>query len=255
MCRLLDKTVVVTGAASGLGRASALALAREGANLALVDIDAGGLDETQRLVREAASARVVVMAGDVTRPRTHLNLCDLAVSAFGAVHGLCNVAGVLGPGTLADADEHAFDHVMHVNCLAQVLAIRTFAPRLRESRGAIVNVASVGALVGLPHMSLYCASKAAVVGLTRAVAVELAPDVRCNVLCPGGIDTPMAQGLLDAVPADHREALLGQLTGRQLLKRFAAPHEIAQALVFLVSDESSFLTGAVLSADGGHTAW
>mgnify|MGYP006195713783 CR=1 FL=1 len=90
---------------------------------------------------------------------------------------------------------------------------------------------------------------------TAAVAVELAPQVRCNVVCPGGIDTPMAQGLLASVPAGERDALLARLTGRQLLPRFATPGEVAQVLVFLVSDESAFMTGAVVSADGGHTAW
>lgn len=254
MKRLHNKAVVVTGAASGLGRETALAMAREGAHLAMVDIDDAGLGETRELVQRTG-ARVVALTGDVTQLRTHTSLCDMAVSAFGAVHGLCNVAGVLGPGTLGEVTVDQFDHVMHVNCLAQLLSIRTFAPRLRESGGAIVNVASVGAQVGLPLMSVYCASKAAVVGMSRAVAVELAPQVRCNVVCPGGIDTPMAHGLLASVPANERDALLSRLTGRQLLRRFATPEEIAQVLVFLVSDESAFMTGSVVSADGGHTAW
>lgn len=254
MGRLNDKVVVVTGAASGLGRDTALAMAREGARLALVDVDGEGLGQTAELV-QAAGARVVSLTGDVTQLQTHTRLCDRAVSEFGAVHGLCNVAGVLGPGTLSDVTEAQFDRVMHVNCLAQLLSIRAFASRLRDSGGAIVNVASVGAQVGLPLMSVYCASKAAVVGMTRAVAVELAPHVRCNVVCPGGIDTPMAQGLLASVPPDERDGLLARLTGRQLLQRFATPSEIAQVLVFLVSDESAFMTGSVVSADGGHTAW
>lgn len=254
MNRLQNKAVVVTGAASGLGRETALAMAREGAHLAIVDVDDAGLSETKSLIL-AEGARVVALTGDVTRLQTHSRLCDMAVSAFGAVHGLCNVAGVLGPGTLAEVTEAQFDHVMHVNCLAQLLSIRAFSARLRESAGAIVNVASVGAQVGLPLMSVYCASKAAVVGMSRAVAVELAPQVRCNVVCPGGIDTPMAQGLLASVPPGERDALLARLTGRQLLPRFATPGEVAQVLVFLVSDESAFMTGAVVSADGGHTAW
>lgn len=254
MKRLQDKTIVVTGAASGLGRETALALAQEGAQLAIVDIDASGLDETRKLVL-VAGAQVVALAGDVTKTLTHTSLRDMTITAFGEIHGLCNVAGVLGAGTIGDITEETFDHVMHVNCLAQLLAIRNFAPHLRESGGAIVNVASVGAQVGLPLMSIYCASKAAVVGMTRAVAAELAPHVRCNALCPGGIDTPMAQGLLASVPPDERSVLLGKLTGRQLIPRFATPKEIAQVLLFLVSDESAFLTGSVVSADGGHTAW
>lgn len=254
MNRLKDKAVVVTGAASGLGRATALAVAGEGASLALVDVDDAGLRQTREIVL-ASGARVVSLTDDVTKIQTHTRLCEMTVSEFGAVHALCNVAGVLGPGTLSEVTEEQFDRVMHVNCLAQLLAIRAFSSSLRESGGAIVNVASVGAQVGLPLMSVYCASKAAVVGMTRAVAVELAPQVRCNVVCPGGIDTPMAQGLLASVPENERDGLLAKLTGRQLLQRFATPLEIAQVLVFLVSDESAFMTGSVVSADGGHTAW
>lgn len=254
MKRLHEKIVVVTGAASGLGRATALAMAGEGAHLAITDEDDAGLHVTREQIREVG-ARVVALTGDITQLRTHTSMLDLTLSAYGEVHGLCNVAGVLGSGTIAEISAEHFDHVMHVNCLAQLLAIQTMAPRLRESGGAIVNVASVGAQVGLPLMSVYCASKAAVVGMTRAVALELAPRVRCNVVCPGGIDTPMAQGLLASVPARERAPLLEKLTGRQLIQRFATPQEIANVLVFLVSDESAFLTGSVVSADGGHTAW
>jgi NAD(P)-dependent dehydrogenase (short-subunit alcohol dehydrogenase family) len=254
MGRLKDKTVVITGAASGLGRCTALAMAREGAHLALVDVDETGLRHTENVLQEIG-ARVVALPGDVTKIQTHTQLCEMTESEFGSVHGLCNVAGILGPGTLNDVTEDQFDRVMHVNCLAQILAIRAFSPSLKKSGGAIVNVASVGAQVGLPLMSVYCASKAAVVGMTRAVAAELAPLVRCNVVCPGGIDTPMAQGLLASVPQEQRDGLLAKLTGRQLLPRFATPAEIAQVLVFLVSDESAFMTGSVVSADGGHTAW
>jgi NAD(P)-dependent dehydrogenase (short-subunit alcohol dehydrogenase family) len=254
MNRLKEKVIVVTGAAGGLGRETALAIGREGALLALVDVDEEGLRRTGELLRDAGT-RAVSLVGDVTKLQTHTQLCNTAMSEFGAVHGLCNVAGVLGPGTLSEVSEEQFDRVMHVNCLAQLLAIRAFAPSLKSSGGAIVNVASVGAQVGLPLMSVYCASKAAVVGMSRALAAELAPQVRCNVVCPGGIDTPMAQGLLASVPLEERDGLLAKRTGRQLLQRFATPLEIAQVVVFLVSDESAFMTGSVVSADGGHTAW
>jgi NAD(P)-dependent dehydrogenase (short-subunit alcohol dehydrogenase family) len=254
MGRLDGKTVVVTGAASGLGRATALALAREGAGLALTDIDEAGLALVDQQV-QALGARVVTLSADITQWPTHTRLRDLVLSAFDGIHGLCNVAGILGPGTIENVSEAGFDQVMHVNCLAQMLAVKAFAASLRACGGAIVNVASVGAQVGLPLMSLYCASKAAVLGLTRALAVELAPHVRCNAVCPGGIDTPMSQALLASVPEAQRETLLAKLTGRQLIPRFATPEEIAATLVFLVSDDSAFLTGSILSADGGHTAW
>lgn len=109
--------------------------------------------------------------------------------------------------------------------------------------------------LGEPHMSVYCASKAAIIGMTRALAAELAPDIRCNVICPGGIDTAMAQGLLAGLPPEERAGLLAKLTGRQHLKRFAHPAEIAKTILHLASDESSFITGSVIAADGGHTSW
>lgn len=253
--RLSDKVIAITGAGGGLGAATAKAMAAEGAALALTDRDAEGLEHLAQTLRETG-AKFILKAGDVRDRQTHIDLHDLAIREFGQIDGLCNVAGILGPGTLEQATTDQFDQVMHVNCLAQLLAIQTFAPSMgRNCQSSIVNVASVGALVGLPLMSVYCASKAAVVGLTKAVAVELAPRIRCNVVCPGGIDTPMAKNLLSSVPPSHRDELLSKLTGRQLLKRFASPEEIAAVLVFLVSDESAFLTGAVLAADGGHTAW
>jgi NAD(P)-dependent dehydrogenase (short-subunit alcohol dehydrogenase family) len=253
MPRVEGKVVVITGAAGGLGRATALRLAAEGARIAITDSDAAGLAETAALVR--ASAQVVSVAGDITQAATIDRLVTEAVATFGAVHGLCNVAGTLGTGGPIDHYSTAdFDRVMHVNCLAQMLTIQRAAPEMRKAGGgSIVNVASVGALVALPFMAVYCASKAAVLGLTRAVALEFAPDIRCNAVCPGGIDTPMAQNFLAQFP-DPAE-MIGKLVGRQLIKRFATPAEIAELMLFLVSDESSFITGAVLPAEAGHTAW
>lgn len=252
--RLTAKSVIITGAAGGLGRALALTMAAEGARLALCDSDAPGLQDTARQLAQNG-AEAITLVGDVTQAATHATLVDQAVRAFGGVDSLCNVAGLLGPAPLEQATPEAFDRLMHVNCLAQLLAIQHAVPALRASgTGSIVNVASVGALVALPMMSLYCASKAAVLGLTRALAAELAPHIRCNAICPGGIDTPMARSLLEQVPEADRAHLLDKLTGRQLLKRFARPEEIAQAIVFLASNESSFLTGAVIAADAGHSA-
>ena len=142
---------------------------------------------------------------------------------------------------------------MHVNCLAQLLALQAVLPTMRDG-SSIINVSSVGARVALPNLAAYSASKAAVLGLTRGVAYELADaGIRCNAICPGGIDTPMAAAVVASFPS--RDDALGKLTGRQLFKRFAEPDEIAGLILYLASDESSFVTGAVLSVDAGHTAW
>lgn len=255
MSLLRGKVIAITGAAQGLGRAAAIAMGREGARLALTDIDGPGLSSTMDLL-DAMGVEAVGVTGDVTHTATHDELLVSALGQFGALHGLCNVAGILGAGQLQDVTAESFDNVMHVNCFAQLLAIQRMADSLKASGGgSIVNVASVGAMVALPMMTAYCASKAAVIGLTRAVAAELAPHVRCNVVCPGGMDTPMARGLLEGLSSSESNDLIEKLTGRQLQKRFAQPEEVAQTLVFLVSDASSFTTGSVFAADGGHTAW
>lgn len=255
MSGVQDKVALVTGAAGGLGRATAMQLARQGARLALTDNNATDLNRTVELIQQAGG-QVVALAGDVAVSGTSAQLVSLALQTYGAVDAVCNVAGVLSGGTIEEATVAEFDRTMHINCMAQLLLIQQALPALRRSRRAsIVNVASVGALAALPMMSIYCASKAAVLGLTRAVATELAPDIRCNAICPGGIDTPMAQTFLAQFTPAEREAILPKLTGRQLLKRFAQPEEIASLIVYLASDESSFITGAVLPIEGGHTSW
>ena len=255
--RVDGKVVVVTGAASGLGRATAIRLAGEGARLVVTDGDTRGLSATAEQLGEVGGvvAGVVSIPGDITEERTPAAVIAAAMETFGAVHGLCNVAGTLGAGgPLETCTVTEFDRVMSINCRAQMVFMRDAIPALKHSGGgSIVNVASVGALVALPMMAAYCASKAAVLGLTRAAALELAPDVRCNAICPGGIDTPMAQTFLAQFP--DKEEMLGKLVGRQLLKRFATPEEVAELLLFLISDESAFITGAVLPIEAGHTTW
>jgi NAD(P)-dependent dehydrogenase (short-subunit alcohol dehydrogenase family) len=250
-----DKCVLVTGAGGGLGRETALQLGRRRARLALTDRDAASLAQTVALVK-ASGAALVCEAGDITDPKTSQNLVASAERSLGGIDGVCNIAGVLSIGSLEQARIEEFDRVMHINCMAQLIVIQSTLAALRRSqRASIVNVASIGALTALPMMSMYCASKAAVLGLSRAIAAELAPDIRCNVICPGGIDTPMSQSLFAGFDDAQREAFMPKLLGRQLLKRFATPAEIAAAIVFLISDDSSFLTGAVVPVDGGVTAW
>jgi NAD(P)-dependent dehydrogenase (short-subunit alcohol dehydrogenase family) len=156
--------------------------------------------------------------------------------------------------SLIDTTVADFDALMRVNCLSHLLAMQAVVPAMRRAgAGSIVNVASVGGLVALPNVSAYGASKSAVIGLTRAAAAEFAPEIRVNVICPGGTDTPMAQRHLASF--DDKAAAMTLLTGRQLIKRYARPEEIAAVALFLASDAASFMTGAVIPVEAGHTAW
>ena len=252
--RVEGKTVLVTGAARGLGAAVAKRLGAEGARLALTDLDAAGLERTASELAAGGTA-CVALAGDVTEQATLTGLTDLAQRELGPVDVLVNVAGISPAIPLESTTAGDFERIMRVNCLAHMLAIQAVVPSMTAAGGgSIVNVSSVGALVALPHLAAYSASKAAVLGLTRGVAYELAElGIRCNAICPGGIDTPMAAEVVAHFPS--REDALSRLTGRQLFKRFAEPAEVAGLILYLASDESTFVTGAVLSVDAGHTAW
>ena len=251
-----EKVVLITGAGSGLGRATAIVLSRAGAMLALTDIDGETLSQTVELLDRQNGPAPVTLAGDIADPATSRQIVGAALERFGSLDSICNIAGMLGDSTLQQTTIEKFERIMRVNCMAHLLTVQAALPALQQRPSAsIVNVASVGALVALPYMAAYCASKAAVLGLTRAMAAELGPRIRCNAICPGGIDSTMSRDLLGHFPAEQQPDLLSKLVGRQLIKRFAQPQEVAQIVAFLVSDASSFMTGAIVPVDGGHTAW
>jgi NAD(P)-dependent dehydrogenase (short-subunit alcohol dehydrogenase family) len=251
--RYAGKVVLVTGAGAGVGRATALRLADEGARLALTDVRADPLHETAAEVR-AAGGEVTEVVGDVTDPATTRELAGAAEAAFGRIDALVNNVGVLVLSSLMDTTADDFDRLMRVNCYSHLLAIQATVPALRRAGGgAIVNVASVGALVALPNVSAYCPSKSAVLGLTRAAAAELGPDIRVNAVCPGGVATEMSR--VHLLSFDDQEAAARRLTGRQMIPRYAQPAEIAAVIAFLASDDASFVTGAAVAADAGHSAW
>jgi NAD(P)-dependent dehydrogenase (short-subunit alcohol dehydrogenase family) len=251
--RFAGKVVLVTGAGGGVGRATALRLAGEGARLALTDVRSDPLHEAADEVR-AAGAEVTEVVGDVTDPATTRELAGAAETAFGRVDALVNNVGVLVLKSLLDTTAEDFDRLMSVNCYSHLLAIQAAVPAMRRSGGgSIVNVASVGALVALPNVSAYCPSKSAVLGLTRAAAAELGPDIRVNAVCPGGVETEMSR--VHLLSFEDQEAASRKLTGRQMIPRYAQPAEIAAVIAFLASDDASFVTGATVAADAGHSAW
>jgi NAD(P)-dependent dehydrogenase (short-subunit alcohol dehydrogenase family) len=246
---LSGKVALITGAGSGIGRAAARLFAAAGARVGITDIDKEALAGTAALLSADAT---VSAAGDIVDPATMDELTTAAVTRFGRVDVLFNNVGILIMKSLLDTTPADFDRLMHVNCLSYLIAMQRVVPEMRRG-GAVINVSSVGGLVALPNVSAYCPSKSAVIGLTRAAAAEFAPDVRVNVICPGGVSTPMSTAHLESF-AD-KEAALKLLTGRQLLKRYALPEEIANVAVFLASEQASFMTGAVVPVEAGHTAW
>lgn len=257
MTDLSGKVALITGAGSGIGRAAAARFAAAGARVGLTDIDEKGLAET---AAELPDDAVVSVAGDVVDPATIDELTTAAVARFGRVDALFNNVGILIMKSLLDTTAADFDRLMHVNCLSQLIAMQRVVPEMRRRKegaeaggGSVINVSSVGGLVALPNVSAYCPSKSAVIGLTRAAAAEFAPDIRVNAICPGGVSTPMSDAHLESF--DDKEAAMRLLTGRQLIKRYARPDEIATVAVFLASDEASFMTGAVVPVEAGHTAW
>jgi NAD(P)-dependent dehydrogenase (short-subunit alcohol dehydrogenase family) len=250
---MAGKVAVVTGAATGVGRATALRLGAEGARLALVDLQAEPL-ERLAVDLAAAGTESVHVAADVVSPGAVAGLADLAEERFGSVDILVNNVGIVILKPLLDTTFEDFERLMAVNCWSHLLAIQACVPAMRRAGGgSVVNVASVGALVALPNVSAYCPSKSAVLGLTRSAAAELAPDIRVNAVCPGGVDTNMAAVHLASF--EDRAAATQRLTGRQMIPRYARPGEIAEVILFLAGDESSFVTGAAYAADAGHSAW
>ncbi|MCL8011267.1 SDR family NAD(P)-dependent oxidoreductase [Streptomyces sp. AS02] len=236
MRRLDRRRIVITGAAAGIGRAVAHLFAREGAALVLLDRDADGLATT------AAETGSTAFPLDITDEAGVASAAEQAASALGGIDGLVNCAGIMYRGMVADVPVEQWRRVLDVNLTGTYLVSRACLPWLREEAGStIVNMASgQGLLPNSPGYTAYAASKGGIITLTRALAAELAPRVRVNSVCPGMVDTAMADG--------HRDNAV-----HYALKRLATPEEIAQVILFLTGGDSSYVTGAALAADGGRT--
>ncbi|MEO3863615.1 SDR family oxidoreductase [Acrocarpospora sp. B8E8] len=249
----MSAVAVVTGAASGIGRATALRLAREGYEIAMMDLDGTGLAETSALIGEA---------GGLARPFT-ADLCDpLAVGSVtreiavtvGAPEVLVNVAGIGLAATVLETSDADWNRVLAVNLTGPFLTIRAILPlMLDRGSGVIVNIASVGGQVGLASRAAYCASKAGLVGLTRAVAVDHAREgIRCVAICPGTVETEWIGKILSNAP--DPAAARAAMAARQLDGRMGSPEEVAAMVAFLAGPEGRFVNGAALVLDGGMTA-
>jgi NAD(P)-dependent dehydrogenase (short-subunit alcohol dehydrogenase family) len=234
--RLEGRRIVVTGAASGIGKATALLFAREGARLALLDLEPTGLADTAQLTGGHA------FQTDVSSEEAIVSSVAQAGKALGGIDGLVNAAGIMRTGSMTETPMTVWRKVLEVNLTGTYLVSRCCVPWLQKQEGStIVNIASAaGLLPNAPGLTAYAASKGGVVNLTRAMAAELAPGIRVNCVCPGMVDTPMAAGF-------HANV------GNYALKRMADPEEIARVLLFLTSTDGSYVTGATLAADGGRS--
>lgn len=248
--RFAGRVGLVTGAASGLGRDAAVALAREGARLVLFDRDGGGLSDTA--ARCPGAARVV---GDVSNG-ADVERAARAADALGRVSLLVTAAGILGPTLpLSDVSEAEWDRLFAVNVKGTWLALRSALPRMiAAGGGAVVTLASGAGLAGNATFPAYSASKGAVVLMTRSIAAcHTAQGIRANCVCPGPIDTPMLRGAFAAAgdAAAEREA---DFRARNPMARFGAPGEVTAAVLFLLSPAASYINGVALPVDGGRLA-
>ena len=252
MALLAGKSTLVTGAASGIGRAAAAAFAREGARVIVADLAEEGGEQTARAIRDAGGEARFVRC-DVSRAADVEGLVAAAVKAFGRLDCAFNNAGIAGSQRkTADYEESEFDQIIAVNLKSVWLCMRAEIRQFlsQKTPGAIVNTASAAGLVGSHSMPAYTAAKHGVVGLTKCAALEYARSgIRINDVCPGVVDTPLLEGMVAGRPK-----LAARLDEVEPIGRKARPEEIAEAVVWLCSDAASFVTGCSMSVDGGLTA-
>ncbi len=250
---LHNRVALVTGGASGIGRATALAFARAGAAVALIDINREG---GQAVVHEiiAEGGRAILVGGDVTKAEDCQRAVERTVAELGGLHVLFNNAGIIRRASVVDTSEEEWDRVMAVNVRSIFLLGKYAVPIMAGAGGgAIINIASGWGLKGGKKAAAYCASKGAVVQLTRAMALDHGEqNIRVNCICPGDTDTPMLRNEARQL-GEPEDRFLADAADRPL-RRVGRPEEIAQAALYLASDAASFVSGAILAVDGGGLA-
>ncbi len=256
MNRLSDKAVLITGAAKGIGRATAFLFSQEGAKVFLVDSDKETLQKTWAMIK-SQGGRVAGRVADVSKEKEALASIQSALKIFGTVDVLVNNAGILGPAVaISEFSERDWDRVFQVNVKGAFLFAKHLVPyMIEQGGGCIINIASVAGIKASRISPAYSASKGAIVALTKTLALAYAPhNIRINCICPGSIATDMLKNFFESIPDwKQRQRLQKEFLKRHPLGRFGQGEDIAQAALYLASAESSFITGVDLIADGGSS--
>lgn len=243
--RLDGKRAVVTGGASGIGEQTSRLFAAAGAEVVIADIDE---ERGRRLASELPSARAVRV--DLTEEEQVKAL----YAGLDRLDVLVNNAGIGLVGGVEETELEDFERLMRVNVRGVYLSTKYAMPLLRASRGNIVNIGSVAGLIGVKKRFAYCATKGAVVAMTRQLAVDYPTEIRVNCICPGTVDTPFVEAYLEKYHKHEKEEMRRQLNARQPIGRLGKPEEVAALALYMASDAASFMTGSVVTLDGGWTA-
>jgi NAD(P)-dependent dehydrogenase (short-subunit alcohol dehydrogenase family) len=251
--RLAGKVAIITGAGAGIGRATALLFAKEGAKVVVADCDPEGGAETVRLIEETSDAAIFVQV-DVSKAADVKKMVMTTVERYGRLDILVNNAGIYAQADVVEASEEEWNRILDVNLKGGFLCSKYSIPEMiKAGGGSIVNIGSEAGIVGIQNQVAYNVSKSGVIALTKSMALDFAPhNIRVNCLCPGRTLTPLVEKVI--AEAQDPESTRRALEGDRPLNRMGKPEEIAAGILFLASDESPYATGSILSIDGGYTA-